>query len=250
MCYNHFMAMHNRKDLILEILRNHSRFVTVEQLSEKLFVSGATIRRDLSELERSKLIRRTRGGAILMESISNETPMVLREGRNEMEKQIIAAIARDYVKDGMTIFLDSSSTVFTFARNLGHLSNLTIITNNLKILWLLSEQKGVTLICAGGRLKERSMSFFGESTVQFISRLNADAAFVSTIGFTFENGSSEGSEDECFVKRAYIANSREKYLLADTTKLGKEFIYRTAPLSAYTRVITESREVNERLAAL
>jgi len=244
------MAMHDRKDLILEILRNHSRFVTVEQLSEKLFVSCATIRRDLDMLEKSKLIQRTRGGAILLESISTEAPMVLRESRNEMQKQIIATIARDYVTEGMTVFMDSSSTVFTLARNLNHIGNLTVITNNLKILWLLSERKGVTLICAGGWLKERSMSFFGQNTVQFINRLNADAAFISAVGFSLESGSSDASEEEYYVKRAFLSNSKKKYLLVDTSKQGKELMYRTSPLSAYTRVITESRELNERLLRL
>jgi len=244
------MAMHDRKDLILEILRNHSRFVTVEQLSDKLFVSGATIRRDLAVLEKSNLIQRTRGGAILLESISTEAPMVLRENRNEMQKQIIATIAREYVKDGMTVFMDSSSTVFTLARNLSDIGNLTVITNNLKILWLLSERKGIRLICAGGWLKERSMSFFGQGTIQFINRLNADAAFISAVGFTFENGSTDASEEEYYIKRAYLSNSKNKYLLVDASKLGKELMYRTSPLSAYTRVITESREINERLLRL
>jgi len=244
------MAVHDRKDLILEILRNHSRFVTVEQLSEKLFVSGATIRRDLSVLEKSKLIQRTRGGAILLESISTEAPMVLRENRNEMQKQIIATIAREYVQEGMTVFMDSSSTVFTLARNLSNINNLTVITNNLKILWLLSERKGITLLCAGGWLKERSMSFFGQSTVQFVNRLNADAAFISAMGFSFENGATDASEEDYYVKRAYLSNSKKKYLLVDTSKQGKEFMYRTSPLSAYTRVITESKEINERLIRL
>jgi len=242
------MATHDRKDLILEILRNHSRFVTVEQLSEKLFVSGATIRRDLSDLEKSKLIHRTRGGAILLESISTEAPMVLRETRNEMQKQIIATIARDNIKDGMTVFMDSSSTVFTLARNLSHLSNITVITNNLKIAWLLSEHKGVTLQCTGGRLKEQSMSFFGANTVQFASRLNADAAFISAVGFSFENGSSDATEEEYAVKRVFLSNSKKRYLLVDTSKQGKDFLYRTSPLAGFTRVITESRELNERIA--
>lgn len=248
--YTPRMASHDRKDLILEILRNHSRFVTVEQLSEKLFVSGATIRRDLAELEKSKLIQRTRGGAILLESISTEAPMVLRESRNEMQKQIIATIAKEYIKDGMTIFMDSSSTVFTLARNIRNIENLTVITNNLKITWLMSELKGVSVFCTGGRLKERSMSFFGHSTVQFINRLNADAAFLSAMGFTFEHGSSDASEEDYYVKRAYLSNSKNKYLLVDVSKQGKEFMYRTSPLSAYTSVITESREVNERLLRL
>ncbi|MDR0876373.1 MAG: DeoR/GlpR family DNA-binding transcription regulator [Clostridiales Family XIII bacterium] len=241
------MALHDRKDLILELLRNYSRFVTVEQLSEKLFVSPATIRRDLAELEETKLVQRTRGGAILLESISTEAPMVLRENRNEMQKQIIATIAKDYIKDGMTIFMDSSSTAFMLARNLERFVNLQVITNNLKICWLLSGRKGIGLVCTGGRLKEQSMSFFGMSTVQFINGVNADAAFISAVGFSFENGSSDASEEDYYLKRAYLSNSKKKYLLVDTSKQDKEFLYRTAPLSAFNRVITESKDVNERL---
>jgi len=244
------MATKERKELILELLRNYSRFVTVEQLSEKLFVSGATIRRDLAELEKAKLIQRTRGGAILLESIAAEAPMVLRETRNEMQKQIIAVVAREYIKDGMTIFMDSSSTVFTLARSLAAFGNLQVITNNLKIAWLLSGRKGITLVMAGGWLKERSMSFFGHSTVQFLSRFNADAAFLSAMGFSFEHGSSDATEEEYFMKRAYLSNSKQKYLLVDTSKQGKDYLYRTSPLAAYTRVVTENRELNERLARL
>ena len=123
--------------MILSLLRNHSRFVTVDQLSGQLFVSGA----------------------ILLESISAEAPMVLRKTRNEMQKHIIASIARPYIKDGMTIFMDSSSTVFALARNLSDISNLRIITNNLKIIWLLAERKGFTIMCAGGNLDALTMSF-------------------------------------------------------------------------------------------
>jgi DeoR/GlpR family transcriptional regulator of sugar metabolism len=150
----------------------------------------------------------------------------------------------------MTIFMDSSSTVFTLARNIEQIGNLKVITNNLKIAWLLSERKGVTLLCAGGWLKERSMSFFGQSTVQHISRLNADAAFISAMGFSFENGSSDATEEDYFIKRAYLSNSKNKYLLVDTSKQDKAFMYRTSSLAAFTRVITESREVNERLVQL
>ncbi|MDR1952879.1 MAG: DeoR/GlpR family DNA-binding transcription regulator [Clostridiales Family XIII bacterium] len=238
-----------RKEMILDLLRNYSHFVTVEQLSEQLFVSSATIRRDLQDLENSGLIHRTRGGALLLESITTEAPMVLRENRNEMQKQIIANIARKYIKDGMTIFMDSSSTVFTLARNLEPFSNLKIITNNLKVIWLLSERKGITILCTGGVLKENSKSFLSESAVEYVRRLNADAAFLSAQGFSIEKGSSDSNEAEFWLKRAYISHSRQRYLLCDTSKMGIEYLYRTSPLSAYTKIITENREVNDYLKA-
>ena len=241
------MNTQNRKEMILNLLRNYSRFVTVEQLSEQLFVSSATIRRDLHEMEQSKLIRRTRGGAILLDSISSEAPMVLRENRNEMQKHIIANIAREYIKDGMTVFMDSSSTIFTLAKNLSGVNNLQIITNNLKIIWLLAERKGFIIMCAGGKLHNLTMSFSDVSTLDYIRNLNADAAFLSAQGFSLKNGTCEAREEVNQFKRICMTNTRKKYLLCDTSKLDKDYLYRTAPLSAYDYVITENRELNQKI---
>jgi DeoR/GlpR family transcriptional regulator of sugar metabolism len=238
-----------RKEMILNLLKNYSNFVTVEQLCDQLFVSGATIRRDLRELADSGIIHRTRGGAILTESISTEAPMVLRESRNEMQKQIIATISRKYIRESMTVFMDSSTTVFTLARNLDRFSDLRIITNNLKIIWLLSERKGIEIICIGGKLRGSTLSFFGENGLNYASGMNADAAFLSCQGFSIANGSSDAREDESYLKRAYIGNSKNSYLLFDTSKMDKEYLFRTAAASAFTEIITESREVNDYVAA-
>jgi DeoR/GlpR family transcriptional regulator of sugar metabolism len=235
--------------MILDLLRNYRRFVTVEQLREQLFVSGATIRRDLRELADSGLIQRTRGGAVLTDNISTEAPMVLRETRNEMQKQIIATISKGYIKDGMTVFMDSSTTVFTLARNLDRFGNLRVITNNLKIVWLLSGKKGIDIICIGGTLRESTLSFFGDNALRYAEEMNANAAFLSCQGFTVEDGSSDAREEESYLKRAYIHNSKDRYLLFDTSKMNKEYLFRTAPATAFTKIITESREVNDYIAA-
>jgi DeoR/GlpR family transcriptional regulator of sugar metabolism len=243
------MNSSNRKEMILDLLRNYRHFVTVNQLSKQLYVSGATIRRDLRELADSGIIQRTRGGAILTDNISTEAPMILRETRNEMQKQIIATITKGYIKEGMTVFMDSSTTVFTLARNLDRFGNLRIITNNLKIVWLLSERKGIDIICIGGTLRESTLSFFGDNALRYAGEMNANAAFLSCQGFTIEGGASDAREEESYLKRAYVNNSKDSYLLFDTSKMDKEYLFRTAPASAYAKIITESREVNDYIAA-
>jgi DeoR/GlpR family transcriptional regulator of sugar metabolism len=70
---------------------------------------------------------------------------------------------------------------------------------------------------------------------------------VSPQGFSIENGANDTSENEYWLKRVFIKNSRNRYLLCDTSKLDKVFLYRTAPLSAFTEIITESPEVNARI---
>ena len=51
------MFSNERQDEILDIL-NKNKSATVEELASELFVSGATIRRDLREMEKQGLIKR------------------------------------------------------------------------------------------------------------------------------------------------------------------------------------------------
>ncbi len=85
----------------------------------------------------------------------------------------------------------------------------------------------------------------GLSAKNFISHYNADIAFMSCRGFSIENGASEANEDEYYVKRQFIANSKKAVLLSDTSKMGSDFLCRLAPLSDFYEVITERKEVND-----
>jgi DeoR family glycerol-3-phosphate regulon repressor/DeoR family fructose operon transcriptional repressor len=239
------MADNRRKEQILDYMRDKT-FVTVGQLCEYLFVSGATVRRDLEELQNSRQILRTRGGAVLVEGIANDAPLSMRESKNETQKMIIASQACRLIKSGMTLFLDSSSTVFTLARSLDQFTNLHIITNGIKTSLFLSDRKDIQVMCTGGTLRPGSKSLVGQSAVEYVNRFNADAAFMSARGFS-ENGASEASEDECNVKRAFLKNSKKRYLLCDTSKMNIDYLCRTAALSQFTEIITEDKKVNERL---
>ena len=58
------MLKTQRLDEILSILRQ-SRYVTVAELSDQLYASPATIRRDLALLEKSGLLVKSHGGVAL-----------------------------------------------------------------------------------------------------------------------------------------------------------------------------------------
>ncbi len=239
------MLAYERKQQILELMRTNNRVVTVDQLCGSIFASGATIRRDLKDLEESKLIHRTHGGAVLVEGSTSEDPLAFRETQNSMKKQVIADHALRHIRDGMTIFLDSSSTVNILAKSLGNFNNLKVITNGLKTAMLLSDTKNVTLMCTGGSLRENSKSLVGLAAKDFISRYNADIAFMSCRGFSVENGVSEASEDEYYVKMQYLANCKKAILMCDTSKMNLDFLCKLAPLSEFYEVITEKKEVND-----
>ncbi len=240
--------MHNdRKNQILSILRAQ-QYASVNDLCSQLFVSSATIRRELKELDESHQIQRIRGGAYLLEGSAREDPYAVRERQNVLEKQIIAGLALKHLRDGMTVFLDSSSTVYIMSQMIEGYNNLTIVTNSLKTTLCLAARRGITIMCAGGRPRTGTVSLVGQSTVDYIRSFNADIAFVSACGFDEEAGTSEASEEESFIKRAYIENTQKCLLLCDTSKLGKRFLCRTASLDRFDKIITEDQAVNHRFS--
>ena len=82
----------------------------MKKLSELLYVSQPTIRRDLSELEKQGTVKRTHGGVMLRKVADNEVPLVFREEQNNLSKRAIAEKASKLISDGDVIFLDASST--------------------------------------------------------------------------------------------------------------------------------------------
>ncbi len=117
-------------------------------------------------------------------------------------------------------------------------------------MWLLAQRKGITIMSTGGCLDAPKMAFSGLSTLEYIRGLSADAAFMSAQGLVLETGTYESVEETNQFKRICLKNSRKKILLCDTSKLGKNYLYHTAPLSAYDYIFTESREINREISLL
>lgn len=86
-----------RHEQILQILME-KKSVTVGELSKTMFVSDATIRRDLSQMEKEGLIKRSHGGAVLFESTNDETSILMREQENIKQKNHCGNRAEIYQK--------------------------------------------------------------------------------------------------------------------------------------------------------
>ena len=69
------MSRSDRFEQILALL-GQQRYMSVEALCEKLFVSPSTLRRDLAQMSRSGYLVRTRGGAAAMTSAEENERIV------------------------------------------------------------------------------------------------------------------------------------------------------------------------------
>jgi DeoR/GlpR family transcriptional regulator of sugar metabolism len=86
-------------------------FATVDELMEKFNISRMTVHRDLDDLERSQLIQKVRNGASAQPSNIFESDFGYRERVNIPQKEAICNLAASFLQDGLSIFLDDSSTV-------------------------------------------------------------------------------------------------------------------------------------------
>lgn len=229
-----------RQNKILEILAK-KQAATVDEMCAILYSSGATIRRDLQILENNGLIRRTHGGAIYIDANTRDFPLTLRENENSGAKELLAQKAVNMIKEGQTLFMDSSSTVCHLARRLTGFQHLRVITNGLKTANILADIDGVEVYGTGGRLRDNAMSFVGTQAMRFVEQFHADFAFISCRGVDPDIGITDSDENEANLKRVYIQNAKTVVLLCDSTKLGKQYFCKIAPLDAVRKIITNNQ---------
>ncbi|MCL2518251.1 MAG: DeoR/GlpR family DNA-binding transcription regulator [Oscillospiraceae bacterium] len=232
------MFAYERRNKIKQLLTN-DKTVTVENLSKQFFVSESTIRRDLDKLADDGAIRRTYGGAFMLENLTNDLPITIREHENIDAKNIIAQKAVKYIQDGATIIMDTSSTVTALVPLLNVFEGLTVITNGIKTTYLLNSYGKITTYCTGGRLREHNMSLVGTTTCQRLGEINADIAFISCRGLSVEKGVTESSEEEAQVKKAMINAASKTILLCDASKLDMVLMNRVCEIKSLHAIICD-----------
>ena len=208
--------------------------VTVSQVESRFGVSAMTARRDLGELERRGLARRTHGGAVLPNTAGHEDSFDRRLNVASGAKRLLARAAVELLNPHETIFLDSSTTTYFVAREIVAAGiAATVLTNSLPIMTLLASEAGpnVELIGVGGTLRTLTRSFVGAGATRTVNEHYADRLFLSVKGVVDDDTLTDADSSEADVKRTMIAHAREAVLLIDGSKLAERGLIAIAPLS-------------------
>ena len=229
------MQHNERQEKILNYLREH-RTARVNELARVLFVSETTVRRELDAMQRLGLAERTHGGALLHEN-ADEISVFVRAKANPREKEKLAMTAQGLLPDFTTLFLDSSTTALALAGRLD-LRHKTVVTDSLQAAMLLSKKPDVTVVMLGGEVLCRSHSVAGSMTTRQLGTFRFDLMIASCTAVT-ENGTFENSLTVCEVKKAALANSRKRLLLADSAKFGTRGTCLLAPLADFDFIVTD-----------
>jgi DeoR/GlpR family transcriptional regulator of sugar metabolism len=221
--------------------------LTIGQLTTRLGVSEATVRRDLDVLQRSGVVQRTHGGAV--PTTVQELPYPVRGRRQVLEKQAIARAAAAMVSTGDTLFLGGGSTTLRLAERLVD-ADVTVVTNSLPVATELSQGRRVQVIVVGGTLRSPELSMIGPRAVEAIRSYRAGIAFLGVPALDSEHGFTADGDTEAATDAAFMAMARRTVVLADHTKLGRVSTTQVVPLSDIDTVVTDAGAPAEVLVQL
>lgn len=216
--------------------------VQVSSLVRQFQVSPVTIRKDLIFLERLGLSTRTYGGALLNEGNRSvvERPIEYKQHLHEMEKSAIGKLAAKFVEPGDAIILDSGTTTFQVAANLGGKKGVTVVSNGLNLMNNLSHHEHLELIMLGGTLRRKNLSFYGGHAEHALSELHVDKLFLGVDGFHMEKGITTHFEPEASLNRAMRRAANTVIVVTDSSKFGKVCLHLILETVDVSMVVTDS----------
>ncbi|MBN2510913.1 MAG: DeoR/GlpR transcriptional regulator [Spirochaetales bacterium] len=212
------MTYSARTDDILKLL-GRLRYISVQELTERLNVSEVTIRKDLSVLEEMGLVIRTRGGAELAQDSRFLKTITVRRNERLQEKTEIAKKACTLLRDGDTVFMDSGSTCMLMCSFLAPLS-LRVVTNSIDVMTRLADLPDIQLVSVGGNYRSSAGSFLGPMAVEVLKQYQLETCFLGTTGFTDRLVFSSQNVLESQLKEAVLKVSSRRVILSDSSKYG------------------------------
>ena len=236
-----------RRLAIADALRANGS-IAVADVQTRFGVSPMTARRDLDELERRGVLRRTHGGAVLPTTSAHEDSFARRLRVETSAKARLAAEAVALLSPRETVFLDSSTTSYFVAKQLIEQGTpVTVLTNSLPAMELIFNEGGpdVELIGVGGTLRRLTRSFVGPYAVRTVEGHFADRLFLSVKGLTANGMLTDADALEAEVKRTMIAQAGESTLLVDQSKMQVRGLSVIASVSEVSNVIAHALSEEE-----
>ena len=240
------MFLEERQEIILQMLATEGK-VKVRELSEKFKVTEDCIRKDLGSLEKQGRLKRTYGGAVRLRENSHMVEVSKHRHTDVEAKQRIAQAAVRLIHERDMVFLDISTSNLAIAELLVKSGrDITVATNMIDILVILARNPKIRVIFAGGKINKSRDGFWGGMTLDFISRLKPDVAFVGAVGVDVkENSVSTYDIDDGINKAAIIRHSKKAYVVAEARKLSTDGNYNYTTLDTLSGLITDSMPSKE-----
>ena len=223
----------------LSIVRN----LSLAEAMDLLHVSESTARRMFSQLEHSGAAIRTHGGIRAADQAPTAYSFECGAKMNIDKKIAIAQAACSFLEDGDVIFCDSGTTIQCFCAELIHKiqrkkMNIKLYTNSLANLDLLSPYISVNLV--GGEYRANRKDFCGFMTEQALKGVYFTKSFVGADGCVAGKVFTTTDFETMRMNEIAMDNSRQTYMLVDSSKFSNSSHVAYAPADKIHTVITDS----------
>lgn len=222
--------------------------LSVKELCRLVDASPATLRRDLSQLEREGSIQRGRGGAAPRYQHPAEAAIAQREKLYAAEKAAIARSAMQFIRPGDTVFMNDGSTTLALARLIARSRmELFVVTSGLNVAIALLENANLEICVLGGILRAKTLATEGEFTLKMLDYLSADVAFVSSDSFGALQGLNFLHPGDAATAAAMLARAKRRIALVVSAKTEWKARVKSADLDIFDVVVAD--RATDKLAA-
>ncbi|WP_159821203.1 transcriptional repressor AgaR [Colwellia sp. 20A7] len=229
-----------RRQKIIDKVNELSR-VDVAQLASEFNVSTVTIRTDLNDLSKRRLLIRSRGGAVAISKITKELSVKEKHCENSHIKEKLAEAAVQLINNDELIILDSGTTTEEIAKLLQNHENLVVMTNGLNIATELSHLQNSEVLMTGGTLRQKSLSFYGRQAEASLNNLRFDKVILGVDGVEISSGFTTHFEHEATLNRLMCNISKEVIVVTDSSKFGRSGLYIIDSLDSIDTLITDNK---------
>jgi DeoR/GlpR family transcriptional regulator of sugar metabolism len=223
-------------------------FASLEELSELVDASVATVRRDLGVLEGKGTVQRTHGGAKLVNPKSDEFAFNARDTHQLDEKEAIGRACAELIPPNQTVIIDAGTTCYHAARYL-EVKTPQVFTNSLPVANLFAAAGKLEVVVSGGVIYPRLGVLVGPHAVEAFQKIRADVAIMSCGGITLE-GITNSHGLLIDIQKAMIEAARKVIFCIDSSKFGRQSISKLCELDVIDTLVTDKSVPADMLKAL
>jgi DeoR family glycerol-3-phosphate regulon repressor len=205
--------------------------VMVEELAEMLGVTLQTVRRDVQRLADEGLLTRFHGGVRVPSSTTENIGYPQRASLHAEGKARIARAVAARVPNDCSLILNVGTTTEAIAQALMRHTGLRVITNNLNVAVMMSANPSFEVIVAGGMVRARDQGVTGQPTIDLVRQFTVDFGVIGISGIEPDGTLLDFDFQEVRVAQAIVEHSRQVFLAADASKLGRNALCRLGPIS-------------------
>ncbi|HKM33328.1 MAG TPA: DeoR/GlpR family DNA-binding transcription regulator [Lachnospiraceae bacterium] len=244
------MFIEERHQEIAEVIKTSGK-ITILEITRKYGISDESARRDLRLLEQKGVCKRTHGGAILPQQVNVLPP----SNRNfdtmpiyDNYKQI-ACTAAKLIQKNDTVYLTSGALGHIMISFLPKDIPYTLVVNSVDLGKELRDFDNIMVYMAGGKMRQ-SGSVVDSLANEFVSHLHFDICFITGAGLTAEFGLSNGTDETATYQRTILKNSRKKYLLMPSAKVGVDSFIKVCEVDSFDSIITDWDCVEDQISSI